>query len=159
MPFVYFLPHFIQLHPYCRIQSSFASCQAYIEEQKRREAQEKKKNEIEAISRWYQLLSSIVTRQRIKNRYGEGSSLLSTGKPTTYNNSTVHVTSGQDDKNGLDSQEAIRSDEDRSYAPLSADMEEDHKHVFVTEDRCFDDENFVPTKRCHCGLIVQAEDL
>lgn len=35
---------------------------AYEEEKERREAEERKRNEREALSRWYQLLSSILTQ-------------------------------------------------------------------------------------------------
>ncbi|KAK4417075.1 DNA repair protein [Sesamum alatum] len=49
-----------------------AILQAYLEEEERREADEKRRNEAQALSRWYQLLSSIITRQRLNNCYGAG---------------------------------------------------------------------------------------
>ncbi|KAK9106025.1 hypothetical protein Scep_022869 [Stephania cephalantha] len=51
-----------------------AIMEAHAEEVERLEAEEKKRNEGQALSRWYQLLSSIITRQRLNEIYGDGSS-------------------------------------------------------------------------------------
>ncbi|KAG9138484.1 hypothetical protein Leryth_012759 [Lithospermum erythrorhizon] len=51
-----------------------AIIEAHAEEEVRREAEEHRRNEMQALRRWYQLLSSIITRQRLQNCYGGGSS-------------------------------------------------------------------------------------
>ncbi|KAL9160688.1 hypothetical protein ABFS82_08G217000 [Erythranthe guttata] len=57
-----------------------AVLQAYLEEEERRESEEKRKNEAQALSKWYQLLSSIITRQRLNNAYGDGESFSESDK-------------------------------------------------------------------------------
>ncbi|PON89056.1 DNA repair protein Rad [Trema orientale] len=132
--------------------------EAYGEEQERREDEEKKRNEMQAISHWYQLLSSIVTRQRIKSRYGKSlSSHTSTDNQTMNNNSNVQLSANQDNEQSLECGPGDM-DRNKSDAP-SADLPEDHQHVFLTEDQSFDEENLVLIKRCHCGFSVEVEEL
>ncbi|KAL8047029.1 hypothetical protein ABFX02_08G211900 [Erythranthe guttata] len=57
-----------------------AVLQAYLEEEERRENEEKRKNEAQALSKWYQLLSSIITRQRLNNAYGDGEAFSESDK-------------------------------------------------------------------------------
>lgn len=131
--------------------------QAYREEQEKREAEDKKRNEMQAISRWYQLLSSVVTRQRLKNRYGKSlTSHASTDEPTTVNKS-MQVSVSRDNKQSRELQQGNKRRKKSNDPP--AEHEEEHKHVFLTEDQSFDEENLVITKRCHCGFSVQVEEL
>ncbi|GMY24860.1 DNA repair protein RAD4 [Fagus crenata] len=135
-----------------------AIVEAYAEEEERREAEEKKRNEAQAISRWYQLLCSIITRQRLNNRYGDSlSSQTSTNNEPINKKLKAPVGVHHEGKQSL-----VCQQEDihhaKSYAP-SAGLPEDHEHVFLTEDQSFDEENLVLTKRCHCGFSVQVEEL
>ncbi|XP_004289443.1 PREDICTED: DNA repair protein complementing XP-C cells homolog [Fragaria vesca subsp. vesca] len=130
-----------------------AILEAYAEERDRREAVEKKKYEMQAISRWYQLLSSIVTRQRIQNRYGESAFTVSA---ETENVSKLDVKlGGGNDEEALGCQQGLHKNtlDDRSS------MLENHEHVFLTENQSFDKDNLVVTKRCLCGFSVQVEEL
>ncbi|XP_062107517.1 DNA repair protein RAD4 [Humulus lupulus] len=132
--------------------------EAYREEQGRKEAEEKKRNEREAISHWYQLLSSIVTRKRIKDRYGKSlSSQASIDIQTTSNISNVHVSANQDVNHSVRCQQGD-VDMKMSDTP-SIDLPKEHQHVFLTEDQCFDEENLVLIKRCHCGFSIEVEEL
>lgn len=131
--------------------------QAYVEEEERREVEEKKRNEMQAISRWYQLLCSIITRQRLNNRYGESS--LAQTSTDIQRNSRLCAHAGVCDGDG---QSRVCQQEGTHSAKLdssSAALSEDHEHVFLTENQSFDDESLVLIKRCHCGFSVQVEEL
>ncbi|KAL5810062.1 hypothetical protein ACOSQ3_026758 [Xanthoceras sorbifolium] len=123
--------------------------EAYAEEEERRQAEEKKRKEAQAISRWYQLLSSIVTRQKLNNCYGDGSSSqMSTGIQHMKNEKLNVPVGGLQDR---------RQSPER-YAPSMAGTE-DHEHVYLVEDTSYDEETCVRTKRCHCGFSIQVEEL
>ncbi|XP_062003363.1 DNA repair protein RAD4 isoform X1 [Rosa rugosa] len=127
-----------------------AILEAYAEERDRREAVEKKRYEMQAISRWYQLLSSIVTRQRIQNRYGESSSTASAETENVHRKLDVQLGGGQNDEEG-----GLHEN-----TPDDPTIELDnHEHVFLTENQSFDEDNLVVTKRCLCGFSVQVEEL
>ncbi|XP_057972101.1 DNA repair protein RAD4 isoform X2 [Malania oleifera] len=135
-----------------------AILEAYMEEEERREAEEKKRNETQAISRWYQLLSSIVTRQRLNNSYGSG--LLSQATvdyQKTNSESCARFGGSSDDR---ESRQQGYTMEGKLQAPLTKLTEDqDHEHVFLTEDQSSDAQILVRTKRCHCGFSVQVEEL
>lgn len=129
----------------------FFSPQAYAEEEERRDAEEKKRNEAQAISRWYQLLSSIITRRRLNNSYGNGLlPQMPSNVQNTNNQPDVHVGSTQPPGNQKD---------DRKLNAPSMTLTDDHEHVFLVEDQSFDEETSTRTKRCHCGFSVQVEQL
>ncbi|XP_052196986.1 DNA repair protein RAD4 [Diospyros lotus] len=139
-----------------------AILEAYAEEEERREAEERKRSEAQAISRWYQLLSSIVTRQRLNKCYGDNStSQKSNEVPRAKDKLDVqfggdkddgHFPQCEDDQNILD-----RKLDAVSIAPT----EEEHEHVFLTDDQvvCLDEQSFTRTKRCRCGFSIQVEEL
>lgn len=134
-----------------------AIVEAYAEEEERREAVEKKRNEMQAISRWYQLLSSIVTRQRLENLYGDSSSSVASVSTKSVNSKLdVQVDGSPNDEQSLACQQDVH--ENRPAGP-SAAMPENHEHVFLTENQSFDEDNLVVTRRCHCGFTVQVEEL
>jgi xeroderma pigmentosum group C-complementing protein len=147
MTFFYFVNEFQLILSERGLESAFCwlLLQAYAEEEERREAEEKKRNEAQAISRWYQLLCSIITRQRLNNRYGD-----SLSSQTSTNNQPINKK--------LKAPVGVHHEGKQSYAP-SASLPEDHEHVFLTEDQSFDEENLVLTKRCHCGFSVQVKEL
>ena len=134
-----------------------SAVQAYAEEREIREAEEKKRNELQALSRWYQLLSSMVTRQRLNDQYGNSStSLASTNNQTVHGKSNVQVNDSQHEKQSLG---CLQEDtHETKWDALSAAIPEEHEHVFSIESRSCD-ENLVVTKRCHCGFSVQVEEL
>ncbi|KAJ4760239.1 DNA repair protein complementing XP-C cells [Rhynchospora pubera] len=121
-----------------------AILEAYSEEEERREAAEKKRDEAQALNRWFQLLSSIATRQRLKNSYA-GPSCVSPLKEK--------LSSG---KSGMDGN--FKDEVKRPTIMISADGHE-HEHVFPVEDQIFDEETAVRTKRCPCGFSIQVEEL
>lgn len=133
--------------------------QAYTEEAERREAEERKQREKQAISRWYQLLSSILTRQRLNSRYGdnENPSQAASDVWGTNDKANADVPSCKDETKPSEHQQ----DNERSTskdAPSSI-VPEDHKHVFLSEDKSLDEKSLVVTKRCHCGFSLQVEEL
>ncbi|KAF2295439.1 hypothetical protein GH714_032933 [Hevea brasiliensis] len=133
-----------------------AILEAYAEEEERRETEEKKIHEAQAISRWYQLLSSIVTRQRLKNCYGNSSLQMSGNIKDTNYKSDVHDSS-QPHKHPRGCQKEDKQNPESGAPPVV--QTEDHEHVFLAEDQSFDEESSVRTKRCHCGFSVQVEEL
>ncbi|XP_065849106.1 DNA repair protein RAD4 isoform X2 [Euphorbia lathyris] len=120
-----------------------AILEAYGEEEEIRMGEEKKRNEAEAVCRWYQLVSSIITRQRLNNCYGNSSSLEMTRN--------IQVTDMKPDIR-------VGSESDMQKEKIQKPIKE-HEHVFVTEEECFDEESWVRRKRCHCGFSIQVEDL
>ncbi|KAK4602389.1 hypothetical protein RGQ29_011440 [Quercus rubra] len=133
-----------------------AILEAYSEEEERREAEEKRRSEAQAISRWYQLLCSIITRQRLNSRYGDSlSSQTSTGTNTQHINNKLNAPVG----GGDEGKQSHVCDINHAKLDAQASLPEDHEHVFLTEDQTFDEESLVLTKRCHCGFSVQVEEL
>ncbi|KAK8621401.1 hypothetical protein V6N13_067834 [Hibiscus sabdariffa] len=135
-----------------------AILEAYAEEEERRVAEEKKRNEAQAISRWYQLLSSIITRQKLNSYYGDGSSSQASRDVQDKNNKIKGpVESIQDSRQSMDH---LKGDNrDTMYTASSGVLEVGHEHVYLTENESFDAENSVRTKRCECGFSIQVEEL
>lgn len=48
---------------------------------------------------------------------------------------------------------------DRKLNAPSMTLTDDHEHVFFVEDQSFDEETSTRTKRCHCGFLIQVEEL
>ncbi|KAL8246727.1 hypothetical protein R6Q59_007943 [Mikania micrantha] len=134
--------------------------EAYAEEEERRGAEERRKNEAQALSRWYQLLSSIVTRQRLNNRYAEGiysqpaNNIQKTND--TFHHHHHHNTSEEIQKSISDQANEDVGQPDVVQLPLS---EEDHEHVFLTNDPGSDAESSLRTKWCRCGFSIEVEEL
>lgn len=138
-----------------------AILEAYAEEEERRAAAEKKQNEAQAISRWYQLLSSIITRQKLNSCYGDGSSSQAFRNIQDKNNAiNAPVESSKDDGQSTGHQKGDRRDTIMYTASSGTrTLEVDHEHVFLTDNESFDAENSVRTKRCQCGFAIQVEEL
>ncbi|KAF3780297.1 DNA repair protein [Nymphaea thermarum] len=129
-----------------------AILEAYAEEEERRAAQEKIRNEALAVSRWTQLLSSIITRQRLKNSY-----------ETPSANPISHIPSDQGvglekEKIKLDSYSPVCNQGDK-FTALSVTANNHHEHVFPAENQSFDEESSLRTKRCPCGFSIQIEEM
>ncbi|XP_008803880.2 DNA repair protein RAD4 [Phoenix dactylifera] len=131
-----------------------AIMEAYAEEEERREAEERKRNERQALSRWFQLLSSIITRQRLKNSYVER---VPHDSPTDQKNDNFvsQKYSHEIDLTTIGSQQGSIQQNARAVLPSV----QDHEHVFPIECQSFDEESFVRTKRCPCGFSIQVEEL
>lgn len=134
----------------------FLVLQAYAEEEERREALEKKRNEAQAISRWYQLLSSIVTRQRLNNCYGDHST-SQTSNNIENTKEKVSEGVGGSEHNGK-SHECEGQTLPRKSEFVSMVTTEEHEHVFLTDDHNVDEQSFTRTKRCRCGFSIQVEE-
>ncbi|XP_050946372.1 DNA repair protein RAD4 isoform X2 [Cucumis melo] len=133
--------------------------ETYNEEAERMEAEERRQREKQAISRWYQLLSSIITRQRLNSRYGdsENPSQVVSGIQGMHDEGNADVPSCQEDAEPFKGQQDNVSNPNMDSPSFI--NQEDHKHVFLLEDRIFDEKSLVVTKRCHCGFSVQVEEL
>ncbi|KAK8943487.1 hypothetical protein KSP40_PGU003221 [Platanthera guangdongensis] len=125
-----------------------AIMEAYAEEEEMREAEERRKNETDALSRWFQLLSSIVTRQRLENSYAGSSAVNSSCDPPSN-------PCGHRDGSRSFRAEVLGGDKVEVNRPPSRD----HEHVFSWESRSSDEDGTVRTKRCTCGFSVQVEEL
>ncbi|KAK7300683.1 hypothetical protein RJT34_11531 [Clitoria ternatea] len=129
--------------------------EAYAEEDERRQAEERKRDEAQALNRWYQLLSSIVTRQRLTNRYNS----LSSEKPTSVQFTSVEESNstvcGSYDKNQTPPRhQQVDKCDTNLDASLSTPVK-GHEHVFLKELESFDKGTSLLTKRCQCGFSVQ----
>ncbi|CDP01628.1 unnamed protein product [Coffea canephora] len=135
-----------------------AILEAYEEEEERRVAEEKRRNEAQALSRWYQLLSSIITRQRLNNCYGNGTSQeASVGIQKPDDTLSAEAGCKEDSrKSGGCHQDKLKDNQPTS--PQSVPTE-DHEHVFLLDDEMFDEESSTRTKRCKCGFSIQFEEL
>lgn len=133
--------------------------QAYAEEEERREAEEKRKAEAQALSRWYQLLSSIITRQRLNNCYANGGpsqSTINIPKPDSEN--SAKPGSSENPKMSPERQKENMENK-HGTVPFVPTETEHHEHVFLLDDQTFDEESSTRTKRCRCGFSIQFEEL
>ncbi|CAL4998846.1 unnamed protein product [Urochloa decumbens] len=124
-----------------------AILEAYAEEEERRRAEESKQDEAQALSRWYQLLCSIVTRQRLKESY------------TTPSHGLDHEGTPGNDNIQKNTQSSRPSEREPNSSKLQTDHDHEHVHEYPEEDQSFDEETFVRTKRCPCGFSIQVEEL
>ncbi|CAO2827709.1 unnamed protein product [Amaranthus hypochondriacus] len=128
--------------------------EAYAEEEQRRHEEEIRKEERQALSRWYQLLSSMVIRQRLNSTY-------------VYNqeSETVAVPFKTEKKTCADItnlNEITEPCQEKVCATkiIGSDMlTQDHEHVFLTDDESFDEDTMTRSKRCRCGVSIQVEEL
>eukprot|EP00268_Persea_americana_P044800 TRINITY_DN4533_c0_g1_i2.p1 TRINITY_DN4533_c0_g1~~TRINITY_DN4533_c0_g1_i2.p1 ORF type:complete len:708 (-),score=186.07 TRINITY_DN4533_c0_g1_i2:263-2386(-) len=132
-----------------------AIMEAYAEEEERREAEEKKRDKAQAIARWYQLLSNMVTRQRLKSSYEVGSS---SQKDEPANRSGDPCGTQVEDNVRLSQSHHGRFKDAHSYYQ-SVESTGDHEHVFPVESQSFDEESSVRTKRCPCGFSIEVEEM
>ncbi|KAJ4912183.1 DNA repair protein Rad4 family [Raphanus sativus] len=136
-----------------------AILEAYAEEREMREEEERRRNEAQAASRWYQLLSSILTRERLNNRYANNSEddvvktrSMETKPETVVREENVKTPEKQ---GGVKRGRKRRSEDDNREG---GDGDE-HEHVFLDEQETFDEKTSVKTKRCKCGFSVQVEQM
>ncbi|CAA6664805.1 unnamed protein product [Spirodela intermedia] len=120
---------------------------AYAEEEERREAEEKKRREAQALSRWYQLLCSLITRQRLKSTY------LDLAPDNLAEEQVNQPNSGHNPSHGRRQRVSLKA---AGRDPLPGG---DHEHSFPIEDQSFDKESSIRTKRCSCGFSIQMEEL
>ncbi|WOG84454.1 hypothetical protein DCAR_0103637 [Daucus carota subsp. sativus] len=134
--------------------------EVYAKEVEKRDAEERRRNESQAISRWYQLLSSIVTRQRLKNRYGDGSASQSVAHTPNSN-----VEAGARVSNDKDAAKQTSKSQPRDLhvgkeKARQPEITDEHEHVFVMDDQSTgDEESSTRIKRCHCGFYIEVEVL
>ncbi|XP_078180088.1 DNA repair protein Rad4 family isoform X1 [Carex rostrata] len=121
-----------------------AILEAYAEEEERREAAEKKRHEAQALNRWFQLLSSVVTRQRLNNSYAS---------PSFVGHLKEKPSGEKSGEVGNSKEEVILP------ALIVSENNHEHEHVFPVEDQTFDEGTSVRTKRCSCGFSIQVEEL
>ncbi|KAK6125882.1 hypothetical protein DH2020_040370 [Rehmannia glutinosa] len=137
-----------------------AILEAYFEEEERREAEEKRKNEAQALSRWYQLLSSIITRKRLNECYGDGalpqSSIEIPKSGDKCYNSSATATATQKTEASPECQQV--NIPEKLNAPSSMPTE-NHEHEFILDEKKVDEGGLTRIKRCHCGFSIQFEEL
>ncbi|GAB4831576.1 hypothetical protein Ancab_005588 [Ancistrocladus abbreviatus] len=132
-----------------------AILEAYAEVEERREEEEKWRAERRALCLWYQLLSSIVIRKRLDDSYGHGlSAQMVIDTPKSDDASSSQVGSGQDMKNSMPLLGNVQETESPGLI-----LSENHEHIFLKEDECFDEESSIRTKICRCGFFIQVEEL
>ncbi|CAM0911519.1 unnamed protein product [Alopecurus aequalis] len=129
-----------------------AILEAYAEVEEQRQAAERKQEEAQALSRWYQLLCSIATRQRLKDAYNARSAAPGPEKTAKLDN--------HQKKSTIDSKATSHPSRPQADRPPNSSLPvHDHEHEFPEEDQSFDEEAFVRTKRCPCGFSIQVEEL
>ncbi|KAL8161180.1 hypothetical protein V2J09_012669 [Rumex salicifolius] len=135
-----------------------AILEAYAEVEERREKEQKKKDERQALTRWYQLLSSIVTRRRLNESYGHHASQQTKADPPKSNN----MPRSKAGSSNVDHNSCVRQPNVQLMHNSTTAFTGEHEHVFVVEDESVDDNEdgtLIRTKRCNCGFIVQVEEL
>ncbi|KAH6784518.1 hypothetical protein C2S52_009477 [Perilla frutescens var. hirtella] len=132
---------------------------AYVEEEERRGAEEKRKTEAQALSRWYQLLSSIITRQRLNTLYGDGAILQSTDEiPKPSDECSKSATISQKRKaSPSPGRQQVKSTEKHDVSPSMPTK--DHEHEFIMEEQVSNEDGRTQIKRCCCGFSIQFEEL
>ncbi|MED6180372.1 hypothetical protein PIB30_009725 [Stylosanthes scabra] len=135
--------------------------EAFAEEEQRRQEEEKRRDETEALRRWYQLISSIVTRQRLKNRYNNGlpSEILTEVQHVNDKESNATVSDSNDNNQTPKNQQLNTSENNIDLKASISTHTEEHEHVFLKESQSFDERTSLLTKRCQCGFSVQVEEL
>ncbi|KAL6598608.1 hypothetical protein ACP70R_046307 [Stipagrostis hirtigluma subsp. patula] len=133
-----------------------AILEAYTEEEEQRQAEERKQEEAQALSRWYQLLCSIVTRQRLKDSYETPSQGPGQQGPPKNDSNSIQKNTRSRQHTETETQTG-KPQADRR--PNSCVPAHDHEHEFPEEDQSFDEETFVRTKHCPCGFSIQVEEL
>uniref|UniRef100_A0A0E0IC33 Rad4 beta-hairpin domain-containing protein n=1 Tax=Oryza nivara TaxID=4536 RepID=A0A0E0IC33_ORYNI len=128
--------------------------EAYAEQEERRQAEERKQEEAQALIRWYQLLCSVVTTQRLKDSYKAPSSEHGPEGPSQ------DVSQQKGTRESRSSETKTRSSRLQADRPFDSPFPvHDHEHEYPEEDQSFDEETFVRTKRCPCGFSIQVEEL
>lgn len=92
---------------------------------------------------------SIVTRERLKNRYADNSKDVETRSLVAKTETVVKAENVKSPKK----QGGVK----RGRKSRSED--ESHEHVFLDEQETCDEETSVKTKRCKCGFSVQVEQM
>ncbi|GAB2211080.1 hypothetical protein Drorol1_Dr00016371 [Drosera rotundifolia] len=131
-----------------------AILEAYAEEESRREEEEKKRAERATISRWYQLLSSMMTRQKLNDSYGASSQTTAFGSPKSKDLSPSQF--GEDKR--TPKKKKKKNDQETKWPVLSTPSD-DHEHIFLKEDESYYEETFLRHKRCRCGFTIEVEEL
>ncbi|URE22716.1 protein complementing XP-C cells [Musa troglodytarum] len=132
-----------------------AILEAYAEEEERRESEERKRNENHALSRWFQLLSSIITRQHLKNSYVDSSSTH--GTVSNDQKSNRNVSQENSPHGNTSSASDFRDGSSQELKPVFP-SDHDHEHVYPVENQSFDEKTLVWTKRCPCGFSIEVEE-
>lgn len=132
-----------------------AILEAYDEEEEQRQATERKQEEAQALSRWYQLLCSIATRKRLKDSYDARSAAPAQERPAKIDSHQKSTSDSPQCSKATSHQSRPQADRHSNYSLPG----HDHEHEFPEEDQSFDEETFVRTKRCPCGFSIQVEEL
>ncbi|KAL9270771.1 DNA repair protein RAD4-like protein [Drosera capensis] len=130
-----------------------AILESYAEEESRREEEEKKRAERAAISRWYQLLSSMMTRQKLNDSYGASSQTTAFGSPKSKDLCPAQF--GEDKR--MPTTHQVNDQETK--LPVLPTPSDNHEHIFLKEDESYDEETFLRHKRCRCGFTIEVEEL
>lgn len=156
-----------------------AILQAYSEEEERREIEEEKRNERQALSRWNQLLRSIATRIRLQNAYEETYSntvlselravenIESVAKTSTSasdnafeeRNDARQVNIEEGNTHSLEQQNNDFTNTYETVTDVKSLSTQNHTHTFPTENQSYDEESAVWTKCCPCGFSIQVEEM
>ncbi|GER34855.1 DNA repair protein Rad4 family [Striga asiatica] len=134
-----------------------AILEAYFEEEEKREAEEKRKTETQALSRWYQLLSSIVTRQRLNESYANETSTQSFLE-ISRNSGNECLNSSSQKMNAPEGSQQVNTKPNKCDGPPETVPSETHEHVFILDDE-FGEGGSTQVKRCQCGFSIQFEEL
>ncbi|KMZ63920.1 hypothetical protein ZOSMA_38G00270 [Zostera marina] len=129
---------------------------AYGEEEERREIKERKWNESQAVLRWYQLISSMVTRQRLRNSY-EGSSSFQSQLPSTKQPPRTVIP--QKTITGDECGRFQEEEKKRVVNHHTSSSYDSHEHVFPLEDQSYDEESSIRIKKCPCGFSIEMEEM
>lgn len=115
-----------------------------------------KKEERQALSRWYQLLSSMVIRQRLNNTYMNNVESETVTKPLKSENESSCAAAANVNESTVPHQGNTCGTKIHDSDPMH---KQNHEHFFLTDDESFDEDSMTRTKRCLCGVSIQVEEL
>ncbi|CAN1122911.1 DNA repair protein RAD4 [Linum perenne] len=136
--------------------------EAFDEEEDRRKAEERKRDEVMAVSRWYQLLSSMITRERLNRLYGDNPSSMQINSNIQNANSKAEKDVSKTDVGPHGSVQSPSGKGNKMKAKVNTstfEPAEEHEHVFLAEDKSSDEQRSVTIKRCYCGFSIEVEQL
>ncbi|MCO5601952.1 hypothetical protein L7F22_056078 [Adiantum nelumboides] len=118
--------------------------EAYAEEEHRRNIEAKKRKESLAVAKWFQLLKSIATRQRLEATY---KLFQNDSQRIPANSSVLPQTLSLSESN-------VANHLNTNYKNHTA-----HEHFFPEQNESYDEQSGICTKVCACGFTLKVEEM
>ncbi|MCO5614090.1 hypothetical protein L7F22_068371 [Adiantum nelumboides] len=121
-----------------------ALLEAYAEEEHRRNIEAEKRKESLTVAKWFQLLKSITTRQRLQATYQFSENDT---QRILANNSVLPQTLSLSESN-------VANHPNTNHKNHTA-----HEHFFPEQNESYDEQSGIRTKVCACGFTLKVEEM